>query len=568
MDSAFANLTDLKDFNRTSYSMEEEVTFCDTCRKFASLIDGYYRYRKAIFKKDNGLPFSQRELEVDNELISLGTLKDLQNSIGCTSCRDIARSLVQDGRGPPAHDVLRLIVARYAGLEIWADDMSKLYLDLLRLEMPNEAHKVGRLFNSQKVNVELLRKWIGCCHTSHRDHCLKIERPRLLPDIILIDVVEGCLISANMETRYVALSYVWGDFNTIQATKENLMQLQRPGSIDVSVCNLKLGKTVEDALRLVSLLGERHLWVDRLCIVQDDLDMKQKSLNAMGLIYANAYFTIVAAEGHHADHGLRGLGHGSQDRSVGCDVIRFPFKNDVIARRHRAWYPEDSPWESRAWTFQEALFSRRLMIFNGTVSWYCRVATWEEHVNNPTEDVALVSVAANEGKYVPFTALTPPWPDLNMWGELVEQFNRRNLTFDDDVMNASAGLTSIFDSRFSGGILWGIPEMFFDYCIIWRPRDVLRRRRGYNHARLADSLPSWSWVAWKGDIDLPAALMILHNDPQSDNEYIRIQSLTQWFKSREPTSSLLDLTQHHPHAYAGSCSQTSPAAKPFLYAHY
>ena len=256
----------------------------------------------------------------------------------------------------------------------------------------------------------------------------------------------------------------------------------------------------------------------------------------MGSIYANADFTIVAADGHHADHGLRGLGHGSQDRSVGCNIIRFPFETDVVARRPRAWYPEDSPWESRAWTFQEALFSRRVMIFNGTVSWFCRAAIWEEHVNNPTEDVAY-SAVANPATALPFAARTPTWPDLGMWADRVEDFNKRKLTFDEDVMDASAGLTSMFHGRFSGGILWGIPEMFFDQCIIWRPEKVFRRRSAYNHWLLAESFPSWSWVAWEGDFRLGNSL-ILNGEPEYDKQNIKIQPLAKWYKSKEPTSSL------------------------------
>ena len=517
-----------------------KATFCDTCQKIASLVDVYYKYQKAKFNKENGLPFSPRDLEDSAVIkITIGTLKDLQNRIKCTSCQDIARSLLQSGRKPPAHVVMVFENDPIQWLSIagesWLDET---YLDLRRLENPNKAHEVGRLFNPQQVNVELLRQWIDCCRTSHTEHCHKIEVPNSISHVYLIDVVEGCLVSANIETRYVALSYVWGNFNTIQTTKGNFMYLQKPGSIDVSVGNLKVGKTIEDAISLVSLLGERYLWVDRLCIVQDDLDTKQGFLNAMGSIYANAYFTIVAADGHHADHGLRGLGHGSQDRSVGCNIIRFPFETDVVAHRPRAWYPEDSPWESRAWTFQEALFSRRLLIFNGTVSWYCRVAIWEEHVNHPTEEVAVSSVAANVGNYVPFAALSPTWPDLKRWEEMVGDFNKRKLTFDGDMMDSFAGLRSVFDGQFSGGILWGLPEMFFDHCIIWKPIEVLRRRRAYNHALLAESLPSWSWVAWEGDFVLTGAPVLIAHHPKDDEQCIHIQPLAQWYRSREPTSSL------------------------------
>lgn len=525
--------------------MEGETTFCDICQEIASLIDDCYKFQKAIFNEENQLPFSPRELEFDPKEISLGTLKDLQSRIECTSCQDITRSLhhpYPDGKEPPAHVVWEVEWLPNQGLFISQDlEPTGLQLNLQCLENPNQAHAVGRLFNPRQVNVELLRQWIDCCHTSHTDHCHKIEIPSPLSHIYLIDVVEGCLISANIETRYVALSYVWGDFRTIQTTKRNLAYLQRPGSIDVGGSNLKFGKTIEDALRLVLLLGERYLWVDCLCIVQDDLNTKRNFLDAMGSIYANAYLTIVAADGKDADHGLRGLGHGSQARSISCDIVRFPYGIDVIAHRDRAWYPEDSPWESRAWTFQEALFSRRVMIFNGTVSWFCRAAVWEEHVNDPTEDVAYSSVA-NPATLVPFAVRSPTWPDLNRWAELVEQFNTRKLTFDKDAMDAFAGLRSIFDGQFSGGILWGIPEMYFDICIIWEPRNVLRRRRAYNHGILADSLPSWSWVAWEGDFSLLGAIVHLYNnardEPPIDSKYIKMQPLAQWYKSREPTSTL------------------------------
>lgn len=518
--------------------MEGEATFCETCQSVASLIDDYYKFHKAKFSSENGLPFSPRDLKIHDVEILLGTLEDLQSRIECTSCQNIARTLLHDGKTPPAHIVLVFRSELDEGLYIRGETWPyKTYLQLWRLENPNNAHEVGRLFNPQKVNVELLRQWIRCCHTSHEEHCYETKIPSPLPHIYLIDVVDGCLISANIETRYVALSYVWGDFRTIQTTKRNLVYLQKPRSIDVNVSSLKFGKTIEDALRLVSLMGERYLWVDCLCIVQDDLDTKRDFLNAMGSIYAKAYFTIVATDGHHADHGLRGLGYGSQDRSVGCDIVRFPLETDVVAHRPRAWYPEDSPWESRAWTFQEAFFSRRILIFNGTVSWFCRAAIWEEHVNKPTEDVANSSVA-NPATSVPFAARTPTWPDLIRWARMVRVFNARKLTFDKDVMDASAGLRSIFDGLFSGGILWGIPEMFFDHCIVWKPMEVLRRRRAYNHALLADSFPSWSWVAWEGDFILIGARLNFQDGPEYDRGSIKIQPLAQWYKSKEPTSSL------------------------------
>jgi Heterokaryon incompatibility protein (HET) len=65
--------------------------------------------------------------------------------------------------------------------------------------------------------------------------------------------------------------------------------------------------TVKDAIDLVESLGERYLWVDSLCIVQDDDEWKCSQINNMASIYANSHLTIIAADGDSSDYGLRGL---------------------------------------------------------------------------------------------------------------------------------------------------------------------------------------------------------------------------------------------------------------------
>lgn len=68
-----------------------------------------------------------------------------------------------------------------------------------------------------------------------------------------------------------------------------------------------LPKTIADSLRLVSKLKERYLWVDALCIVQDDdLELVEQTAQ-MDLVYAKALFTVVVAVGTNADGGLPGL---------------------------------------------------------------------------------------------------------------------------------------------------------------------------------------------------------------------------------------------------------------------
>ena len=58
-----------------------------------------------------------------------------------------------------------------------------------------------------------------------------------------------------------------------------------------------LPRTIRDAITFTEYVGEQYLWVDALCIVQDEDEEKRDHFRHMGSIYANAYFTLVAAEG-------------------------------------------------------------------------------------------------------------------------------------------------------------------------------------------------------------------------------------------------------------------------------
>jgi hypothetical protein len=157
-------------------------------------------------------------------------------------------------------------------------------------------------------------------------------------------------------------------------------------------------------MRLTTFLKEKYLWVDSLCIVQDNENTKQLYLNAMPTIYANAYLTVVAADGINAAHGLRGMGYGSQPRSVPRSRIEFP-TTKLIEQFHSSADGGNSPWASRAWTFQEALFSRRMLVFDGLISWVCSLAQYFEE-----------------------TELPPTWPDYGQSTELRAAFVKQQLT--------------------------------------------------------------------------------------------------------------------------------------------
>lgn len=156
--------------------------------------------------------------------------------------------------------------------------------------------------------------------------------------------------------------------STVRLTLATRERYMLPGALQIA----SLPHTIRDAISWTSALNERYLWVDCLCVVQDaDTSAMDHVLQAMRHIYATAELTTVAANGSHANFGLPGFGQLSESDTRG--------PNDDTRKRENHWiWPTYSTWNSRGWTFQEALYSRRLLIFSREhhIVWLCAQAAW------------------------------------------------------------------------------------------------------------------------------------------------------------------------------------------------
>jgi hypothetical protein len=64
---------------------------------------------------------------------------------------------------------------------------------------------------------------------------------------------------------------------------------------------------VQDATLFVQSIGEKYLWVDSLCIAQDDIANKHDQIKNMNMVYSKAFATIVALSGRDASATLPGV---------------------------------------------------------------------------------------------------------------------------------------------------------------------------------------------------------------------------------------------------------------------
>jgi hypothetical protein len=234
--------------------------------------------------------------------------------------------------------------------------------DMLPVESNFFPHSfIGRTVDPEKISPAMIRRWIQQCEVIHNETCSRLEIPgykrepsplsnqarfdRLLPSLYFVDVLFNCLTRIPSGGRYVALSYVWGSVKSIQSYRCTIEQLKKPGSLRLSC--FQPPAVVNDAISLVSDIGERYLWVDSLCILQDDGDHKQAAINQMNLIYENALLTITAAEGTDATTGLPGVGCRPRSQRQRCDLIG-PRLRMIVPHSLEAL--ERSKWASRAWT--------------------------------------------------------------------------------------------------------------------------------------------------------------------------------------------------------------------------
>ncbi|KAI9170785.1 hypothetical protein HJFPF1_00258 [Paramyrothecium foliicola] len=216
-------------------------------------------------------------------------------------------------------------------------------------------------------------------------------------------------------------------------------------------CTVLFPRTIRDAMAVVKLLGEKYLWVDAVCIIQDDEEMRHDTIHNMNAVFANATLTIVAADGGDANAGLRGVHLNSHGYGGLCDTL----------------------WNTRGWTFQEYLFSQKRLIFvNDSVRWECpKGCFWEEHClrgSMPTPETSW----AYDYDLIPIRK-TAGWADLkfpNMvaFEHIVRAFGGRSFTYADDAMSAFSGTLTGLSRGFVGGFLWATPVMFLDLGLVWK----------------------------------------------------------------------------------------------------
>ncbi len=381
---------------------------------------------------------------------------------------------------------------------------------------PEQSQNDSRIVKNQ-VNLELIKSWIETCKESHNstylessfsfshesfipdkptdihdqaplihDSCQSIPAVTATYSLTLVDVKMERLVDMPLNTTYIALSYVWGGVQLFQ----NVMKRQKDLYISksISVDNEAIPLTIRDAIRLIRDLGERYLWVDSLCICQDNIENKENQIMNMGNIYSQALITITAASGSDANAGLPGVRTRSRKSAQRAECVQGLVLVNELCQLEDIIEP--SYWNTRCWTYQEAKLSKRCIVFCEThIFFQCNRVTYKE--DSGIRNVAIRGDRASKIR----AERQPVW---RSYQKAVSEYTRRFLSDDSDAVNAFQGIADLLQAAFKGDFLCGLPETELDIALLWQPASLIRRRVHLETQR--PLFPSWSWTGWIGEV--------------------------------------------------------------------
>jgi hypothetical protein len=230
---------------------------------------------------------------------------------------------------------------------------------------------------------------------------------------------------------YTALSHCWAPENKRPLTTEKATVGKRKLGMKLD----DLPRTFRDAIVTSRAMGLQYLWIDSLCIIQDDTDDWRLESAKMADVYTNAWVTIAASYARDSTEALFDACYRPS-----FEVLELPSDGPtetrcgsiLVAAAHgplggpgghvRLYWEISQPdldvLATRGWTTQEALLSRCIVYFTRQfLFWSCQTISVDE-------------------KGIEWHSKTSPRQHDDTWYRVVNEFSRRNLKYPTDKLVA------------------------------------------------------------------------------------------------------------------------------------
>ncbi|KAF1954330.1 HET-domain-containing protein [Byssothecium circinans] len=346
------------------------------------------------------------------------------------------------------------------------------------------------------TRIPVVNEWLDACQSQHQQCKQRMSNRRSLPTR-LIDLFgtphpgsfDPHLIDTStldpQNTQYTTLSHRWGDEQPVRTLKANLQAFKRTIFPLYSRTKRRIPRTFNDALKITRALGLRYIWIDSLCIVQDDERDWQHEAMRMADVYRGSYLNIAAIDSPNCNGGCAlDLGWGAMSLSgpnmEGRRVRVRPTPADPVE-------VFSSPLNMRGWVFQELTLAPRVLYCGRKqMYWQCteKVHSEDGYIDH---SVALNIPGDREG-------LAGEYYDWTAW---VADFSQREFTVLTDRLPALHGVVQHYAEGTEHVFLLGLWKESLLRDLAWRTRLVdcnVFAAYPTERSGLAN-VPSWSWLS-------------------------------------------------------------------------
>lgn len=308
------------------------------------------------------------------------------------------------------------------------------------------------------------------------------------PDIRLIDTRHQRPSSA-----YFALSHCWGPQSFLCTTSQTIQAHRNV------IRYLDLPRTFQDAVTVALEMKAMYLWIDSLCIIQDQEDDWARHAEKMDKIYDNAIFVAAAVSSSASFVPFLGTDAPTDRYLYRAVDIELATTEDGQNRdlapiiKARKQSPELSPgWvtgplEERAWAFQERYCAVRIVSFTALeVKWQCETSVGCECLGG-----------LKDQDHKPGSSGDDTLAASREWREVCAKYSSRDLTYNSDRLSALAGIASRFHHRLRSNYIAGLWELELPFNLGWYRRELTDSPiHSYPiFPSMSNGVPTWSWAS-------------------------------------------------------------------------
>ncbi|KAI1310418.1 heterokaryon incompatibility protein-domain-containing protein [Xylaria venustula] len=382
---------------------------------------------------------------------------------------------------------------------------------------------VARLPGSSE-NVARMVSWLSNCQANHKCKTMHGVMPTRLIEITDTSGAINLRLRRTEEVGHVpfaALSYCWGGEQPMKCVSSNIV------SYGTAIPFEMQSQTIKDAIKVCQDMGFQYLWIDALCIIQDDFNDKSIEIAKMTSIYGAATFTIVAARSSSATEGFLGERFpGPRESAVLSYRCIDGQLGSITLVKLGTEFESAEPIDERGWTLQERLLSTRIIEFGSRQTrWICPETRssgfslegftdgWRRDVNYNSKrreealDLDNIRAARSTLDFYgrPRNSQFKKYRKaIEHWEKICNTFTERALTLSSDRALAISGIAQIFAELSGDQYIAGLWKSNFHSGLLWK----------IEHSNLTPKNippppsfqgPSWSWLSVNGPVNFGQA---------------------------------------------------------------